>query len=171
MLVDIETKEDIYSLKLHEDIKCVCWSQNIVDLDESDASILDKHKIYLASLTNLNAFSSTVKTPDYNYSKICSKNMLNFLIVGLKSGLIKLYIFGVLSAGTIDIKKDLQLSAHEEINILNAQISSDLKHLYVIFENSGRVEMLIYQNPILVTHQIPLWNIAIKYSHILNHLR
>lgn len=149
----------------------MCWTQNFVEIDESDIAILDQHKIYLANLTNLNSLSSTVKKQDYNYSKICSKNMLNFLIVGLESGLVKLYIFGVLSCGTIDIKKELNLAVDEEINILNVRLSNDFKHLYVVFEKSNNVEMLIYENPILLTHQVPLWNIAIKYSHILNYLR
>lgn len=142
-----------------------------MEIDETDTSILDHHKIYLANLTNLNSLSSTVKKQDYNYSKICSKNMLNFLIVGLASGLVKLYIFGVLPCGTIDIRKELNLSKDEEINILNVQLSPDFKNLFVIFEKSGTVEVLIYDNPLLVTHQVPLWNIAIKYSHILNYLR
>lgn len=154
---------------MNEDIRCMCWTQNFIEIDESDKVILDMHKTYLANLTNLNSLSSTVKKQDYN-SKFGSKNMLNFLLVCLESGLIKLYIFGVLPCGTIDVKSDLNLAKTDSIKLVNIQLSNNFKHLYVTFEKNGQMELMIYQNDILLTHQIPLWNIAIKYSHILSYL-
>ena len=94
--------------------------------------------------------------------------MLNFLLVALENGLIKIFIFGVLSCGTIDVKKDINASSSDTIKLIDVKLSSNFKQLFVIFEKNEQIELLIYENSTLQKFHVPLWNIAIKYGQILN---
>lgn len=111
-----------------------------------------------------------MKKQDYNSGKFYSKNMLNFLLVALENGLIKIFIFGVLSCGTIDVRKsmDINATASDNINLVDVKMSKNFKQLFVLFEKNEKMELIIYENSILQKYHVPLWNIAIKYGQILN---
>lgn len=131
----------------------------------------ENHRTYLANLTNLNSLSSTVKRQEYNSAKFYSKNMLNFLLVGLENGIIKIYIFGVLSCGTINIKQDINATVADEISIIDVKLSFNFKQLFVVFQKNGKVELMIYENNILLKYHVPLWTIAVKYGQVLNIMK
>lgn len=169
-LVDIESKEDIHSFEVEgSDIKSICWTQNSVEIDESERSVLESHKTFLAPLPNINSITTGNKKIHYNSSKFYSKNMLNFLLVACADAKIYIYIFGVLPCGFIDVAKDLDVSGGDKIELLDVKLSTDFKQLFVIYSRSGLVDLLIYGNETLLKYHVPLWKLSVKYGMVLNN--
>lgn len=170
-LVDIESKEDIHSFVIAgADIKSICWTQNVVEIDESERSILESHKTYLAPLPNINTITTGNKRVHYNSSKFYSKNMLNFLLVACADAKIHIYIFGVLSCGSIDVVKDIGATTDDTVELLNVKLSTSFKELFVIFSKNGKVDLLVYENQTLLKYHVPLWKLSVKYGMVLNIL-
>lgn len=170
-LVDIESKEDIHSLRIEgADVRSICWTQNAVEIDESERSILENHKTFLAPLPNINSITSGNKKIHYNSSKFYSKNMLNFLLVACTDGKIHVYIFGVLSCGSIDVAKDLGVKEEDKLELLDVKLSANFKELFVIYTINGVVDILIYENLTLLKYHVPLWKLSVKYGMVLNIL-
>lgn len=170
MLIDIEIKEEIHSFKVDKDIKCICWTQNVVEIDEDEKFILDSHKTYLANLANVNSMASNMKKQDYKSEKFYSKNMLNFLLVALDECLINVYIFGVLSCGQIDLKVDIKATPEDQLELIDVKLSGNFKQLFVIYEKNKQIELVIYENNTLLKYHVPLWKISVKYGQVLNIL-
>lgn len=170
VLVDIETKEEIHSIRVEKDIKTICWTQNIAEIDESERFILESHKTYLAPLPNTNSITTSTKKPDYDSSKFYSKNMLNFLLIACVDGKIHVYIFGVLSCGTIDVRRDIGATAQDKVELIDVKLSTTFKQLFVIFSINDNVEMLIYENETLLKYHVSLWKLSVKYGMVLNIL-
>lgn len=170
-LVDIESKDDIHSFKIEgSDIKSICWTQNAVEIDESEREILESHKTFLAPLPNTNSITTGNKKIHYNSSKFYSKNMLNFLLVSCADAKIYIYIFGVLSCGIIDVGKDLEAGDGDKIELLDVKLSANFKQLFVIYLKNGVVDLMIYENQTLLKYHIPLWKLSVKYGMVLNIL-
>lgn len=94
--------------------------------------------------------------------------MLNFLLIALDNGLIRIFIFGVLSCGIIDVKADINAAISDNINLVDVKLSKNFKQLFVLFEQNEQIKLVIYENSTLQKFHVPLWNIAIKYGQILN---
>lgn len=167
-LVDIESKEDIHSFMIEGDVRSICWTQNSVEIDESERSLLESHKTYLAPLPNINSITTGNKKVHYNSSKFYSKNMLNFLLVACADAKIYIYIFGVLLFGSIDVAKDLGETDQSKVELLNVKLSSDFKQLFVIYSRNDLVDLLIYENQTLLKYHVPLWKLSVKYGMVLN---
>lgn len=168
-LVDIESKEDIHSFEVEgSDIKSICWTQNSVEIDESERSVLESHKTFLAPLPNINSITTGNKKIHYNSSKFYSKNMLNFLLVACADAKIHIYIFGVLSCGSIDVASDLGATDQDKVNLLDVKLSADFKQLFVIYSRNGLVDLVIYRNQTLLKYHVPLWKLSVKYGMVLN---
>lgn len=170
-LVDIESKEDIHSFVIEgADIKSICWTQNVVEIDESERSILENHKTFLAPLPNINTITSGNKKVHYSSTKFYSKNSLNFLLVATADAKIHIYIFGVLSCGCIDVTRDVKSTDLDKVELLNVKLSSNFKELFVIFSKNGKVDLLIYENQTLLKYHVPLWKLSVKYGMVFNIL-
>lgn len=169
-LVDIESKDEIHSINIKSEISSICWTQNAVEIDESERSILASHKTFLAPLPNINTITSGNKKVHYDSEKFYSKNMLNFLLVACKDGKIYIYIFGVLSCGSIDVVKDIGASETDEVELLEVKLSTNFKELFVIFTKNGQVDLLVYENQTLLKYHVSLWKLSVKYGMILNVL-
>ena len=171
-LVDIESKEDIHSFTVaeHTDIKSICWTQNAVEIDESERSILESHKIFLAPLPNINSITSGNKKVHYNSGKFYSKNMLNFLLVACADAKIHIYIFGVLSCGCIDIAKDMEATENDKIELVDVKLSSNFKELFVLYTKNGALDLIVYENQTLLKYHVSLWKLSVKYGMVLNIL-
>ena len=168
-LVDIESKEDIHSFEVKDsDIRSICWTQNSVEIDEAERSILESHKTFLAALPNINSVTTSNKKIHYNSSKFYSKNMLNFLLVACADAKIHIYIFGVLSCGSIDVAKDLGTTDQDKIELLDVKLSADFRQLFVIYSRNGMVDLVIYENQTLLKYHVPLWKLSVKYGMVLN---
>lgn len=155
---------------MQADIKSICWTQNVVEIDESERLILEDHKKYLAELPNLNTITSGGKKMDYKSAKFYSMSMLNFLIVTCTDGKIKMYIYGVLKCGTIDIRKHVGAAEGDTLEILEVKLSSNFKHLYVFYLRNGHIEFLIFENETLLKYHVSLWKLSVKYGMIMNTL-
>lgn len=170
-LVDIESKDEIHSFTVEtSDIKSICWTQNAVEIDESERSILESHKTFLAPLPNINSITSANKKVHYNSGKFYSKNMLNFLLVACADAKIRIYIFGVLSCGSIDIAKDIEACETDKVELLDVKLSSNFKELFVILTKNGQLGLLVYENQTLLKFHVPLWKLSVKYGMVLNIL-
>lgn len=169
-LVDIESKDEIHSFTVGTDIKSICWTQNAVEIDESERSVLESHKIFLAPLPNINSITTGNKKVHYNSAKFYSKNMLNFLLVACADTKIRIYIFGVLSCGMIDVAKDLQATEEDNIELIDVKLSANFRELFVIYSNNAQVDILIYENQTLLKYHVPLWKLSVKYGMVLNIL-
>lgn len=157
-------------MNIKSEIKSICWTQNLVEIDESERAILDDHTRYLADLPNLNSITSAGKKTDYKSTKFYSKSMLNFLIVTCSDGKIVIYIYGVLKCGTIDIRKHAGVSEEDSLEILEVKLSSNFKHLYVFYIRNDHIEFMIFENQTLLKYHISLWKLSVKYGMIINTL-
>lgn len=169
-LVDVESKEEIHSFVVKSDIASICWTQNAVEIDESERSVLEHHKTFLAPLPNINTITTGNKKVHYDSGKFYSKNMLNFLLVACKDAKVHIFIFGVLSCGSIDVAKDLGAMEEDEIELLEVKLSTSFKELYVVYSKNGKVDLLVYENETLLKYQVPLWKLSVKYGMVLNIL-
>lgn len=169
-LVDIESKEIITSLDVKSDIKSIGWTQNEIQIDNSEKSILNDHKKFLADLPNLNTITPGGKKMDYKSTKFYSKSMLNFLIVTCSDGKVKLYIYGVLKCGIIDVKKHVGVTENDKFDVLEVKLSADLKHLYIVYIKNGHIGFLILENKTLLEYKVSLWKLSVKYGMIMNAL-
>lgn len=170
-LVDIESKEEIHSFVVDTtDIKSICWTQNAVEIDESERSILESHKTFLAPLPNINSITTGNKKIIYNSAKFYSKNMLNFLLVACADAKIRIYIFGVLSCGTIDVARDIGAVEGDVVEILDVKLCSNFKELFVIYTINGELDLIVYENETLLKYHVPLWKLSVKYGMVLNIL-
>lgn len=171
MLADVETKDIIHSFKIDgTDVISICWTQNVVEIDESERSILESHKSFLAPLPNINSITTGNKKIHYNSGKFYSKNMLNFLLVACTDAKIRIYIFGVLSCGLIDVSKDVAATEEDSIELLDVKLSLNFKELYVVYSKNGLIDLLVYENQTLLRYHVPLWKLSVKYGMVLNIL-
>lgn len=103
---------------------------------------------------------------DYDSIKPYSTNIFNILIVGLKSGVVQLFVFGVLCCGRIDIGKHLNVEP-DEFEIVDAKMSVDFQQTFIIVKLQNRLSTLIFENDIFPKYTQPLLNLATKHGHIL----
>lgn len=171
-LVDIESKEEIHSFVIEgSDIASICWTQNAVEIDESERNIIDSHETYLAPLPNINSITSGNKKALYNSTKFYSKNMLNFLLVACVDAKIRIYIFGVLSCGSIDVAKDIGATSEDKVDLLDIKLGANFKELFVIYMKNGELDLVVYENQTLLEYHVPLWKLSVKYGMVINILR
>lgn len=88
------------------------------------------------------------------------------MIVGLKSGAVCLFIFGILSCGKIDICKHLNVKP-EDFEIIDARMSVDFHTTFVIVKLRNKLKTLVFENELFQEYTMPLLNLARKYGHIL----
>ncbi|KAL7019120.1 hypothetical protein ACKWTF_011019 [Chironomus riparius] len=170
-LVDIEdqSKEVIISIKIPSCIKSICWTQNTIDIPEDDKSILEDFKVYLSQLPNINnTVSSSTKKHDYRSTKFYSKSGLNFLIVICEDARIYIYVYGVLSCGSIDVRKSVNADGDEKIDILEAKLSTNFEQLFVLYQKDNLLHYACFENPLMMKYHATLWKLSVKYGLILN---
>lgn len=165
-LVDVESKEEIHSFTVDcPDISMICWTQAPIEVDDMEKSKLHNHKTYLAPLPISNISGN--RKVSYKAEKFFSEDSLNFLMVATSHGKVHIYVYGILDCGIIDVAKDLQ---NQPVNIMEVKLSESLKELYVVYELNGRIDVLVYENRILIKNYMPLWRLSVKYGTILNIL-
>lgn len=125
------------------------------------------HEIYLPPLPNFHTLSSNARRSDYNSFKSYCTNIFNILLVGLSSGCVHLYVFGVLFCGRIDVANILKCNP-KDIDIQEAKMSADFRTIFIFVKQNGRLKKLIFENEIFSQYTIPLLNLATKHAHILN---
>lgn len=155
------------------DITCLGWTQNTKEFHDENEDIQDNrmfrapHEIYLPPLPSFHALSSTSHKIDYNSTKSYCTKVFNILIVGLETGFVHFYVFGVLFCGRIDVAKALNATA-SETEICDAQMSSDFRTIFIFVRHNNRLKKIVFENEIFAKYTISLLNIATKHGHILN---
>lgn len=120
-------------------------------------------------MPSFHCLSSTAPKTDYNTSHLYAKTVLNILIVGLKSGLVHTYVFGVLPCGRIDIGEAM-LTPPYKFEIIETKMSINFQQILIFIRCENVVKMLQFENELFPIYSVPLLNIATKHGYILNTL-
>ncbi|XP_059616803.1 anaphase-promoting complex subunit 4 [Phlebotomus argentipes] len=166
ILLDVESKEEIFSFQLDGDIVSMCWTQqHIKPTSGSDPDITvepDDDGVFLPRLPSLNNVSPTSKKREY-VSRAEAKTSLNFLIVGLRTGFVHLSVFGMLPCGTVCLGKHIK----GEFRVIDARVSSDFGFLHVTVATHEALHEMIFENSALPQLLDSLLRVATKHGQIL----
>ncbi|GAB0092712.1 Anaphase-promoting complex subunit 4 [Sergentomyia squamirostris] len=166
VLLDVENKEEIFSYQLEGDIASMCWTNQIPQSTSgNDADITveaEDDSIFLPRLPNLNSVTPTPKKKDYS-SRAEAKTSLNFLIIGLETGVIHLSVFGMLPCGSISLSKHIK----GKFKVIDARVSSDFAFLHVTVATQEALHVMIFENSTLPLYLDSLLRVATKHSQIL----
>lgn len=102
--------------------------------------------------------------------KVKDQSNLNFLVVGFGNGKISLSVFGLFPCGVIDA---CEILGEEECSVLDADISQDMKSLFVIVctgKEKKCLKLLILDTRILSSRSRELHALALKHGHIISLL-
>lgn len=96
--------------------------------------------------------------------------MFNILIVTLKSGIVQLFVFGMLPCGQINVKQTLGNKGNEDFQLYDAKMSNDFSTIFVSVRHKKRLRQLAYHNPIYSESTVSLLKLATQYGYIINTL-
>lgn len=112
--------------------------------------------------------SSDISIENFRNIKIYSH--LNFLLIGLSTGEIHVYVFGLFCCGIIDIKQ--HLPANSECIVLSADITQNLKSFVVLlnvkYNNVQTLTCVVLDTSQLFDRSQDLYTISSKRGSILN---
>lgn len=109
--------------------------------------------------------SSNTKRSDYESFKPYETKIFNILIVGLKNGVVQLFVYGVMSCGRFEITKHLNIKENE-VEIIDAKLSADFHQTFVMVKLKNRLRTLIFENDIFPKYIQPLSRLAKKNGYI-----
>uniref|UniRef100_A0A182RCV6 Anaphase-promoting complex subunit 4 n=1 Tax=Anopheles funestus TaxID=62324 RepID=A0A182RCV6_ANOFN len=170
LLVDLETKEEIYNFSIKTDITCLCWTDNTDEMacDDVSYSSVTSHTKYLPELPVLSSLSSSAKPLNPNRSSYCSKHILSILLIGTTTGLVYISALGMLPCGSIDVFGSLGLPSSSSACIREIKMSHDFKQLIVGIEQNETLNVVVLENDVLHKNAPAVLNLALKYAQILN---
>uniref|UniRef100_A0A182N4M3 Anaphase-promoting complex subunit 4 n=1 Tax=Anopheles dirus TaxID=7168 RepID=A0A182N4M3_9DIPT len=170
LLVDLETKEEIYSFSVQSDITSMNWTQNTQEVSTQDVSraSVSFHTKYLHELPVLSSLSSSAKPVNQNRSNFCTKHILNMLLVGTVDGRVHLSALGMLSCGSVDVFAALGLAAPTSARICEAQLTLDFKQLIVGVQQNDVLNVVMLENELLYKFAPSVLNLALKRYHVHN---
>lgn len=126
--------------------------------------------MYLPSLPNFNSLTSNTRKHDYNSHTPYATRVLSFLMVALKSGIIRLFVFGILPCGQINVKSSLGVKANEDFQLYDVKMSSHFGTIFASIRHKRRLRHLAFQNSIYSESTVPLLKLATQYGYIVNTL-
>lgn len=88
----------------------------------------------------------------------------------MKSGVVRLFVFGMLPCGQINVKTTLGSKGNEDFQLFDAKMSNDFSTIFVLVRHKRRLRHLAYQNPIYSESTVSLLKLATQYGYILNTL-
>lgn len=121
-------------------------------------------------MPNFNSLTSNTRKHDYNSHSPYATRVLSFLVVVLKSGIVRLFVFGMLPCGQINVKSTLGIKGNEDFQLFDAKMSSDFGSIFVLLRHKKRLRQLVFQNPIYANSTVPLLKLATQYGYIVNTL-
>uniref|UniRef100_A0A1B0DGR4 Uncharacterized protein n=1 Tax=Phlebotomus papatasi TaxID=29031 RepID=A0A1B0DGR4_PHLPP len=130
--------------------------QNLTVVEPEDDAV------FLPRLPSLSSVTPTPKKKEY-VSRAETKTALNFLIIGLQTGMVHLSIFGMLPCGTICLGKHIK----GEFRVIDARISADFGFLHVTVATKEALHEMIFENGMLPNLLESLLRVATKHSQIL----
>lgn len=91
-------------------------------------------------------------------------------MVALKSGVVKLFVFGMLPCGTISVRSECGVRSHDEFRIQDVKMSSDFHTVFVWVRHKRKLRQLAFENTVFLESSIPLLTLATRYGYIMNTL-
>lgn len=91
-------------------------------------------------------------------------------MVTLKSGVVRLFVFGMLPCGQINVKSSLGVKGSEDFQLYDVKMSSDFGTIFILVRHKRRLRQLAFQNPIYSESTVPLLKLATQYGYIVNTL-
>lgn len=89
------------------------------------------------------------------------------MLVGLRSGNVHMFVFGVLSCGKIDVAKYLNTTP-DKMEIVDVRMSTDFRTVFVFVKHERVLKELVFENDIFAKYMHPLLRLAAKHGHILS---
>lgn len=90
--------------------------------------------------------------------------------MALKTGVVRLFVFGMLPCGQINVKSTLGNKGNEDFELFDAKMSNDFSTIFVSVRHKRRLRQLAYQNPIYFESTVSLLKLATQYGYIINTL-
>lgn len=128
------------------------------------------HKVFLTSFPNFNSLTSNTRKHDYNCHSPYATRVFNILLVALKAGVVRLFVFGMLPCGQINVKSTLGIKGNEDFQLFDAKMSTDFSTIFVLVRHKRRLRQLAFQNPIYFESTVSLLKLATQYGYIINTL-
>lgn len=91
-------------------------------------------------------------------------------MVTLRSGVVRLFVFGMLPCGQINVKSTLGIKGNEDFQLYDVKMSSDFGTIFVLVRHKRRLRQLAFQNPIYSESTVSLLKLATQYGYIVNTL-
>ncbi|XP_031628061.1 anaphase-promoting complex subunit 4 [Contarinia nasturtii] len=177
ILVDVENHQAVHTLELKSEIVSLNWTQNTKesyddfdDLQGNTKLFANGHKVYLPPLPNFSSLTSNTRKNDYNCHTQYATRVFNLLMVGLKSGVVRLFVFGMLPCGQINVKSVLGVKGTEDFNLCDMKMSSDFNTIFVLVRHKNKLRQLAFQNPLYSESTVSLLKLATQYGYIVNTL-
>lgn len=124
--------------------------------------------MYLPPLPNFNSLTSNTRKNDYNCHTPYATRVFNVLMVGLKSGVVRLFVFGMLPCGQVNVKSILNFERGDDFHLIDMKMSSDFDTIFVLARHNHRLHHMAFQNSIYSESTVPLIRLATQYGYIVN---
>lgn len=126
--------------------------------------------MYLPPLPNFNSLTSNTRKHDYNCHTPYATRVFNMLMVALKSGVVRMFVFGMLPCGQINVKSSLGVKGNEDFQLFDMKMSSDFNTIFVLVRHKRKLRQLAFQNNIYSDSTVSLLKLATQYGYIVNTL-
>ncbi|KAJ6640094.1 Anaphase-promoting complex subunit 4 [Pseudolycoriella hygida] len=169
ILLDIGTQNEISSFNVNSDITCFSWTQSNKEIEDStdDETPFASHDTYLPPLPSFTSLSSSARKSDNLPTKSNPKRVINFLVIGLSSGVIHTLVFGILPCGQLDVGAKINVPS-SQFQIVDAKLSVDSKQIFVSVKLGNMFKVYIFENELFPTFSLPLLRVAVQHGLILN---
>uniref|UniRef100_A0A8W7PTX4 Anaphase-promoting complex subunit 4 n=1 Tax=Anopheles coluzzii TaxID=1518534 RepID=A0A8W7PTX4_ANOCL len=169
LLVDLETKEEIHSFSVKQDITCLTWTENTDEIGTDDVShsSVTSHTKYLPELPVLSSLSSSAKPINPNRSSYCSKHILCILLIGTVTGTVHQSALGMLPCGSVDVFGALGLPATATARIRELKMTHDYRQLIVGLQQDDTLQVIVLENGVLHRYAPAVLNLALKHAQLL----
>lgn len=91
-------------------------------------------------------------------------------MVALKSGVVRMFVFGMLPCGQINVKSSLGVKGNEDFQLFDTKMSSDFNTIFVLVRHKRKLRQLAFQNNIYSDSTVSLLKLATQYGYIVNTL-
>lgn len=69
-------------------------------------------------------------------------------MVALKTGVVRLFVFGMLPCGQINVKSALGVKGNEDFQLFDVKMSGDFDSIFVLVRHKRKLRQLAFQNPV-----------------------
>lgn len=121
-------------------------------------------------LPNFNSLTSNIRKVDFNSHTPYATRVFNILLIATKTGIVQLFVFGMLPCGQINVKSSLGIKSIEDLQICDVKMSSDFHTVFIWIKYKKKLRQLAFQNPLYSESTVSLLKLATQYGYIVNTL-